>query len=125
MAQIPCGCSIHLGLHLHLLPWGLGSKANELKYENHTACCAISNEVLCLQPRRLHPLPVCVKLWQANLLACRRNKNSESSQFLTGFSLKQLIFLFFKYHHGHFTGKTSFNLITVFFLMFNLSLPIF
>lgn len=67
---------------------------------------------LCLWPRSL-VFPQ--HLWNCGRLTCLLAKGvkSEPSQLLTGFSLIQLILVFFKHHHGLLTDTRS-DFITVF-----------
>ena len=54
-----------------LAPKALGERTRNRHAGAHAPCCAVGNKVLSLCPRSLGLPPASIKLWQANLLACK------------------------------------------------------
>ena len=67
----------------HPVKPGLKALAGENAYSPSTAFTAINELPFVLDLGVLRLLPAFMKMWQANLLACKQCKLSYSSQFLT------------------------------------------
>ena len=67
----------------HPVKLGLKALVGEDAYSPSTAFTAINELSSVFDPGVLRLLPAFVKMWQANLLACKQCKCSYSSQFLT------------------------------------------
>lgn len=62
-----------------------GGKQNQWEYEIHAACYALSENLICLGPRRLLSsviMSLSMKLWETNLIACKWYKIQDISQLL-------------------------------------------